>query len=273
MSGMDGLPPPPDPILAPLPPPPPPATAPRRRRRLAVLIAVVVVGLVASSSVVFVFSEPAPPRGTFRFLRRTAAGLPVRWNPCEPIHYATHLTDAPASALEDLQVAIRRVSRATGIEFAYDGETDVTLDFQYHHGYFITTMEGGSWLPVLVTWLPDDEFHTWAPQAGAVAFALPRPGSAELEDQYVSGVVVVDAEAGLPAGFDYRYSDGLVLMHELGHLVGLAHVSDPNELMYTSQRLPGHAIEDWGPGDLEGLRELGRAAGCLRTAETAFTNN
>lgn len=271
MIRMDGLPPPPDPILAPF--PPPPQTVPRRGRRRAVVIAVVVVALLSSASVVLSFSDPAPARGTFRFLRRTATGLPVRWNPCEPIHYATNLADAPAGALEDLQVAVRRVSRATGIEFSYDGETEVTLEFQYSHGSFISTMEGGSWLPVLVTWLPDDEFHTWASQAGAVAFALPRPGSAELEDQYVSGVVVVDAEAGLPAGFDYRYSDGLVLMHELGHLVGLAHVSDPNELMYTSQRLPGHAIEDWGPGDREGLRELGREAGCLRTAATAFTNN
>jgi hypothetical protein len=268
---MDGLPPPPDPVWLPLPPPPEPA--PRRRRGRAALIAVVVVALVASSGVALVFSDPAPPRGTFRFLARSAAGLPVRWNPCEPIHYATNLADAPAGALEDLQGAIRQVSRATGIAFAYDGETGVTLEFQNHNGYFISTREGGEWLPVLVTWLPHDEFLTWASQQGAVAFAYPRPGSSELEDQYVSGVVVVDAGAGLPSGFDYRFSDGLVLMHELGHLVGLAHVSDPNELMYTSQRLPGHAIDDWGPGDLEGLRELGRNAGCLRTAETAFTNN
>jgi len=227
--------------------------------------------LFAISGAIVVVSDPGPPQGTFRFLDRTAAGLPVRWNPCEPIHYAANLDDAPAGALEDLQGAVRRLSEATGIEFAYDGETEATVGFQTHAGYFATTMQGGRWLPVLVIWLPHDEFTSWESQQGVVAFAHPEPGTTELEGQYVSGLVVVDAEAGLPAGFGYRFSDGLVLMHELGHLVGLGHVTDPNELMYTSQRLAGNPIDDWGPGDREGLRELGRDAGCLRSARAAFS--
>ena len=43
------------------------------------------------------------------------------------------------------------------------------------------------------------------------------------------------------------------LLHELGHLVGLDHVDDPNELMYP------RAAErtSYGPGDLKGLALLG----------------
>ncbi|HEV8565185.1 MAG TPA: matrixin family metalloprotease [Actinomycetota bacterium] len=262
---MASLPPPPGPIWTPLPPPPP---FPSRRPRGAAVIAVVVAVLLAISGVVL-FSNPDAPRGSFRFLDRTAAGLPVRWNPCEPIHYVANLEDAPVGALEDLQGAARRVSEATGIEFVYDGETEATVEFQTHVRYIVSTMQGGRWLPVLVIWLPHDEFMLLDSQEGVVAFAHPQPGPADLEDQYVSGLIVVDAEAGLPSGFDYRFSDGLVLMHELGHLVGLGHVTDPSELMFTSQRLPGNPISDWGPGDREGLRELGREAGCLSRVRTS----
>lgn len=268
MTGMGDLPPPPDPIWVPLPPPPGPV--PRRGRRSAALTAVVLVVLLTISGVGIVFvADQAPSRGTFRFLDRTAAGLPVRWNPCEPIHYAANLEDAPAGALEDLQAATRRVSEATGIEFVYDGETESSVGFQTRAGYIVSTMEGGRWLPVLVIWVSHEEFTVWDAHQGVIAFAHPEPGPADLADQYVSGLIVVDAEAGLPSGFDDRFSDGLVLMHELGHLVGLGHVSDPNELMFTSQRLPGNPISDWGPGDLEGLRELGREAGCLTPVRTS----
>jgi hypothetical protein len=272
MGDMAGLPSPPEPIWVPLPPPPPPL--PRRGRRGAAVAAIVILALVVASGGILVgFGRPAPSQGTFRFIERTATGAPVRWNPCEPIHYVVNLADAPEGALGDLRGAITRVSKATGIRFTYEGETDATVEFQTHAGYYTQTVEGGHWLPVLVIWLTHEEFTNWVTQEGVVAFAHPEPGSTDFDGQYVSGLVVVDAEAGLPIGFDQRYSDGLVLMHELGHLIGLAHVSDPNELMYTSQRVAGNPIDDWGPGDREGLRELGRDAGCLPAAESAFSPN
>jgi matrixin len=230
------------------------------------LVSVLVVG--ASGGIIATTTDRAP-RGTFRFIERTASGRPVRWNPCEPIRYAVNLTVAPTGALEDLQEAIRRVSKATGIPFVYEGDNGMTVGDQVEAGY--TRHGGGDWLPVLVDWLPHDEFTTWDPRQGVVAFAHPQPGSASLAGQYVSGIVVVDADAGLSPGFGFRSSDGLVLQHELGHLIGLAHVSDPDEIMYASARFVGNPIADWGPGDREGLRELGVDAGCLRPAESAFS--
>jgi hypothetical protein len=81
-------------------------------------------------------------------------------------------------------------------------------------------------------------------------------------------VVVIDAGQRIPTGFGSRFSLGPVLMHELGHVMGLGHVGAADELMW-SPRVPGHSRTpdlsqtDWGPGDLAGLRALGRAAGCL----------
>ena len=53
-----------------------------------------------------------------------------------------------------------------------------------------------------------------------------------------------------------------VLLHELGHIMGLDHVHDPDQLMY-SGRHPNVFLHDYGTGDLEGLRRLGMDAGCL----------
>jgi hypothetical protein len=56
-------------------------------------------------------------------------------------------------------------------------------------------------------------------------------------------------------------------MHELAHVMGLAHVASPDEIMWSpdvsEERLPDLSQTDWGPGDLEGLAALGRDAGCL----------
>jgi hypothetical protein len=47
-----------------------------------------------------------------------------------------------------------------------------------------------------------------------------------------------------------------VVLHELGHLVGLAHVNDPQQLMYSR----GSTSNGLGPGDLAGLARLGEGA-------------
>ncbi len=57
------------------------------------------------------------------------------------------------------------------------------------------------------------------------------------------------------ASRDDRAEELAVLLHEFGHVLGLAHVDSPRELMYDGN----NDTEDYGPGDLEGLRRLGHA--------------
>lgn len=73
---------------------------------------------------------------------------------------------------------------------------------------------------------------------------------------YLTGRVVLDVDtftrlSRKPHG---RPIAQAIVMHELGHLVGLAHVDDPGELMHSSnlERL------DFGPGDRAGLALLGQ---------------
>ena len=63
-------------------------------------------------------------------------------------------------------------------------------------------------------------------------------------------------------GADMRNkSDGFVkalVLHELGHLVGLDHVEDQRELMYPTMT----GLRSFGPGDRSGLAALG-AGRCI----------
>jgi hypothetical protein len=84
--------------------------------------------------------------------------------------------------------------------------------------------------------------------AGPVAVDGANAGSL----RYVTGQVVLDAQqlgelAAGPAGIARARG---VLLHELGHLMGLGHVDDPDQLMYPSTTMLGVEFAD---GDRRGL--------------------
>ena len=92
------------------------------------------------------------------------------------------------------------------------------------------------------------------PTSAAVALPIEGPDSF-----YVSGFVAVHDVDAVSPGFAFGPAFGPILQHELGHVVGLAHVLSPSEIMNPEGSL---VVTDWGSGDLEGLRLLGREAGC-----------
>jgi predicted Zn-dependent protease len=73
---------------------------------------------------------------------------------------------------------------------------------------------------------------------------------------YVSGLVVLDAPDLLEVSdVEGRDAVAAVIRHELGHVVGLDHVDDEQELM---SPVIQSGVVTFGPGDLTGLAELGR---------------
>jgi hypothetical protein len=241
----------------------------RRRTGRIVLAAIIAAGLIATA--IGTFGGGAAVRhltagsGAYKFLRVGPGGVPIRWDPCAPIRYQVNLSAAPNGALDDVRQAVARMASATGDRFVYEGTTTRTADQQIGR-VFQTGSTTSRWLPVLITWVPHAHFDFLVDTKRATAFGMPQAGDGADAQTYESGVVAMDAGGHLPPGFTGRFSDGVVLMHELGHVMGLAHVGDGNEVMWSPNvhdaGPPNLAVSDWGPGDLRGLQILGQRSAC-----------
>jgi hypothetical protein len=114
------------------------------------------------------------------------------------------------------------------------------------------------WAPVLITWSDQSQVPDLAGYIAGVAGSTPRPDPTEPAGTlaYVTGQVVLDAADLGPALSQSGGADAAraVIQHELGHLVGLDHVADETQLMYSEGNTQ---VGDWGTGDLAGLHALG----------------
>lgn len=193
---------------------------------------------------------PFSGEGTYRFLSTQPGGQePVGWNPCRPIRFVVNPEGAPEGWRELVDDGVAEVSAATGLEFEDEGTTEDRGFDERSGGIGI-----GGPDPVLIGWADEEEVEGLA---GDVAgLAGPVTLSSAGFGRYVSGMVVLDADTyedldGMVGGREQQRS---ILIHELGHLVGLAHVDDEGELMHATNL----GRTEFGPGDLTGLALLGR---------------
>jgi hypothetical protein len=193
--------------------------------------------------------------GPFAFERTNADGTPARWNPCQPIRYVVNLSQAPAGALQMISSALTQVSQATGLQFSYAGpSSEVATNTR-------PLTEGGTWSPVLIVWEAPGQTD-FLPNGGEVGMggftAVTNPAGQWVD---VTGQVALSSGAAANPGFSADGGWAHLLLHEIGHVVGLAHVTDPSQVMYPVAG-PG-APTSYGAGDLAGLHRLGQAEGCL----------
>jgi hypothetical protein len=191
----------------------------------------------------------------------------VRWDPCEPIHYEVNLDGAPARASRLIGQVIARLADATGIRFVDDGTTTRTAAFTESRDYATYRDSRIIDLPVLISWVSAEGFSVYGNPRRYAAVGIPIRGANEDEWWYVSGQIIVNRGIPAPASFSYRGALGPLLLHEWGHVLGLAHVRDGDQIMFSrdlvgADRDPSLSLTDYAEGDLEGLAALGRASGC-----------
>lgn len=196
---------------------------------------------------------------SYRFMARQKDGrTPVAYDPCRPIHYVIRARGEPAGSDQIITDAIVRVSHATGLRFVFDGTTSETPSRP--RPPYQPDRYGDRWAPVLISWVTPNENPDFAAavtgEGGSYPVSLPNRPSA-----YVTGGVELDTGkmTSLLHGPNGNQIVRAVVLHELGHLVGLGHVTSASQLMYPQNQL---GVTDFGAGDLTGLVALGRGA-CL----------
>jgi hypothetical protein len=185
---------------------------------------------------------------------------PARWNPCQPITYAVNVSDAPAGWQADLDAALGQVATATGISFTYEGTTTAVPS--------VNTPPTG-----------DDAVIGWVTSAQAPKLVDGPDGvvgygggyyinSAQGPLEFVGGYVAINGAAVGSGANQVRPGGGVgltdvqLLLHELGHMMGLNHVTNPYEVMYPD--INPQSQGQYEAGDLGGLAQLGTGAGgCL----------
>jgi uncharacterized protein DUF2510 len=177
---------------------------------------------------------------------------PVAFDPCRPVHYVVNLNGAPADGLTLVQDAVAAVSTHTGLKFVYDGQTTEAPD-NSRAGFQPATYGSKRWAPVLIAWSDERAYpalsgYILGVGGGQAIFPSGRPAV------IVSGQVVLDREDLSTTAMPDRGAARATVLHELGHLVGLDHIADRSQLMFSEAEFP---VRDFGPGDLRGLARVG----------------
>jgi hypothetical protein len=189
--------------------------------------------------------------GEFTFESEGADG-PVLRDPCLAIHWRLSTAGMPAGAAPLVQEAVAGVSPHTGLVFVFDGDTSDAATFD---GPVLVDDGGWKYAPLVIGWGTRAQSSDLGNDSAGVGGARVTPGAYEEREFLRSGTVIVDTSAirDLVSSPAEKARTRAVIMHELGHVVGLNHSPDPHDLMFPAATY----ISDWGPGDLQGLAAAG----------------
>lgn len=201
--------------------------------------------------------DPGASAGDYAFLSMQPGGrAPVAYDPCRKVELVINGDGAPPGGSEIVRRAVSEAAEVSGLDLEIAGSTNEQAS--PGRPAVQRARYGDRWAPVLVAWSDEDRFPALAGDVAGVG------GSAGISTSdgpvvYVTGMVVLDAPDAreiLDGASGERVIEDLVL-HELAHVLGLAHVDSEAELMYPEGQADLHGYQ---PGDRTGLTKLGRGA-------------
>lgn len=250
----------------------------RSVRHVTVVLAVgVVAALVAPAGTV------SPATATVSTARLASQTLPdgkkvvPRWNPCQIVTYKINPYVFPTAAQEaraakEVGEAFRRLAAATGMKFRYTGLTTQiprnTSAKRWHQAQ--TSAE------IVVAWVDQTRAASksdllsrkgsgYAAGTGGFAYKYWKTSGAPWKGATGRGFVVLDVKQDkkFVPGYGSGVTRGSLLMHELGHTMGLLHVDATSQTMYPT--VLKRSTTKYYTGDAWALNRVGRAGGCVTT--------
>jgi hypothetical protein len=193
--------------------------------------------------------EPRPGR-QFAYL----SGQRIRWNPCVPISYRVNPDHMSGASFKAVKWAFGQLSEATGLQFRYAGTTDF-VPFRKNQATDLFPSDAD----IAIAW----STPTVVPiiKGSLAGFATADWISVgDGDPEYTEGRVVFDLTARLGrTKAQVRNARKVLALHELGHAVGLGHVSDERQIMSEESYPTARSAR----GDLRALTRLGAAEGCV----------
>ncbi|MDG1188687.1 MAG: hypothetical protein P8N13_09535 [Ilumatobacter sp.] len=181
---------------------------------------------------------------------------PYRWDACSDIRFATNFSLASPQQVASFYSALEVVSSVTGLSFV-----DVGSFAGGHEGW--DNMEGfqvsdGRSVGAIDAFFGVYTRYTDDVLDGKMALANVtwRRSDGDVRDWFVHGYAVMMDDPWWESDFELSRK---VWLHEIGHLVGLGHVADSDEIM---SRSPLESNSSFGEGDLAGLEKVGVSQGC-----------